>query len=116
VTAEEKLLSMVGGAANPVLSPDELAQCLLDSAVPDSAGFYINDDEWVPGYDFHRAAAAAWRLKAAKVAADYSVTIEGRELNRGQMIDNFLKMAAEHDTKAQPRYMAAPDTLEPWRI
>jgi hypothetical protein len=107
---------MVGGAADPQLSADELAQCLIDAAVPDNNGNFINDDAWLPGYDFHRAAASGWRLKAAKVAADYSVTIEGRDLNRGQMIDNFLKMAAEHDAKSQPRYMSAPDSLEPWRI
>jgi hypothetical protein len=116
VTAEEKLVSWSGGDLEPLLSADELAQCLLDAAVPDSAGLYVNDDAWVPSYDFHRAAAAAWRTKAAKVAADYSIVIEGREINRGQMVDNFLKMAAEHDSKSQPRYMAAPDSVEPWRI
>lgn len=117
MTASEKLLSWLGGAdAEPVLSSDELAQCLLDAAVPDSSGKFINDTDWVPGYDFHRAAAAGWRIKAAKVAADYSVVIEGRELNRSQMVTNFFQMAREHDAKAQPRYMSAPDTVEPWRI
>jgi hypothetical protein len=111
MTAEERLLDMLGGAdAVPALSPETLADCLLLAAVPDADGLYTNSDDWTPTYDFHRAAAAAWRRKASMVAADYSITIEGRELNRAQMIDNFLKMANEEAGLAQPRYFGAPDT------
>jgi hypothetical protein len=117
VTYEERLVALTGGAdAIPALSPEELADCLLRAAVPDNSNNYVNDDDWTPSYDINRAAANAWRLKAAKLATDYTITIEGRELQRGQMIDNALKMASEYDTKAQPRYMAAPDTTQPWRI
>lgn len=117
MTPEERLLDMLGGAdAVPELSSETLADCLLLAAVPDSGGSYILDDDWEPSYDYHRAAAAAWRRKAAIVAADYSVTIEGRELNRAQMVENFLKMASEEAALAQPRYMAAPDTAPDWRI
>lgn len=116
MTAEERLLDMVGGEAEPQLTPESLADCLLISAVPDTTGAYLQDDDWIPTYDFHRAAAAAWRRKAAIVAADYSVTIEGRELNRAQMVENFLKMASAEASLAQPRYMAAPDTVPDWRL
>jgi hypothetical protein len=64
----------------------------------------------------HRAAAAAWRMKAAKVAADYTITIENRELNRGQMVDNFLRMAQEHARLAQPRFFSTTDQGETWRV
>lgn len=107
---------MIGGEAEPQLSAEALADCLLRAAVPDTEGFYVNDDGWTPSYDFHRAAAEAWRRKAAIVAGDYSVTIEGRELNRAQMVENFLKMASAEASLAQPRYMAAPDTVPVWRI
>lgn len=116
MTAEERLLSMIGGEAEPQLSAEDLADCLLRAAVPDSDGFFTQDEAWVPGYDFHRAAADAWRRKAAKVAGDYSITIEGRELNRAQMVENFLKMASAEASLAQPRYMAAPDTVPVWRV
>ena len=117
MTPEERLLSMIGGAeAVPVLEAEELADCLLIGAVPDSDGNYINDDDWTPSYDYHRAASEAWRRKAAKVASDYSITIEGRELNRAQMVDNLLKMANEEAGLAQPRYFAAPDSGDSWRI
>jgi len=44
------------------------------------------------------------------------MTIEGRELNRAQMIDNFIKMANEESSLAQPRYFAAPDQGDAWRV
>lgn len=117
MTPEERLLDMLGGAdAVPELSAETLADCLLIGAVPDSDGNPVNDAGWNPSYDYHRAAANGWRRKAAIVAADYSITIEGRELNRAQMVENFLKMAGEEAALAQPRYMAAPDTVPDWRV
>lgn len=108
---------MIGGAeALPVLSAETLADCLLLAAIPDDGALYTDSDEWTPTYDYHRAAAAAWRRKAAIVAADYSVVIEGRDLQRGQMIDNFLKMANAEAALAQPRYFAAPDQIASWRV
>jgi hypothetical protein len=116
MSPEDNLLSLVGGEdAVPPLTSDELAQCLLDGALPDANGVFYNDPHWEETYDFHRAAASAWRRKAAKVASDYTITIEGRELNRGQMIDNFLKMASEHLKLAQPRYTTAAGALPAWR-
>lgn len=117
MTPSERLTSMIGGAtAEPVLSPEELADCLLRAAVPDSAGNFTASTDWVPSYDYARAAANGWRLKAAKVAADYSITIEGRELNRGQMVDNFLKMAADMDAASSPRYFGLAEDAESWRV
>jgi hypothetical protein len=117
LTPEVQLLALVGGTdAVPPLTSDELAQCLLFGAVPDEDGLFIEDPHWVPTYDLNRAAASAWRLKAAKVASDYTITIEGRELNRSQMIDNFLKLAKEYKSLQQPRYSTASGALPPWRV
>jgi hypothetical protein len=116
MTPEDKLISLCGGDAEPQLTSDELAQCLLDSATKDSNGLYLNDHDWEPTYDFNLAAAAGWQIKAGKVAADYTITIEQRELNRGQMIDNFLKMAETFRKRAQPRFFGASGLLPPWRV
>lgn len=118
MTPEESLVAQIGGAAaEPQLTAEELADCLFKAATPDAAGLFVNDTEWDPSYDIHRAAAAAWRIKAAKVAADYSFTVEGRELQRGQMVTNFLTLANEHARLSQPRYFAAPTTTtESWRV
>lgn len=108
---------MIGGStAEPVLSPEELQDCLDRAAVPDSAGLFTDSDDWTPSYDYQRAAGNGWRLKAAKVAADYSITIEGRELNRQQMIDNFLKMAADADANSSPRFFGLTSDAESWRV
>jgi len=108
---------MIGGAdAVPELDSDELAQALMVGAVIDADGMPPADPHWTPTFDLNRSAAAAWRLKAAKVASDYTITIEGRELNRAQMIDNFLKLAKEYKSLAQPRYTTASGVLPPWRV
>jgi hypothetical protein len=117
MTPAETLVDLLGGeTAEPVLSEDSIADCLLKAAVPNADGDYEPTDPHWESYDYHRAAAAGWRRKAAIVAADYSMTIEGRELNRAQMIDNFLKMANEESALAQPRYFAAPDSTDSWRV
>ncbi len=115
-TFEEQLVALLGGTdAMPALDSDELVQCLLTGATADSAGLTYLDPHWDETYDLNRAAHAGWRMKAGKVAADYTITIEGRELNRGQMIDNFLKLAAEYLKSSQPRYTSASGALPPWR-
>jgi hypothetical protein len=117
LTPEEKLLALLGGTdAVPQLSSDELTQALLAGAVPDAAGLFIEDPHWEPTYDLNRSASSGWQLKAGKVASDYTITIEGRELNRGQMIDNFLKLAKAYLQQAQPRYSTASGALPPWRV
>jgi hypothetical protein len=116
MTPEEQLVVMTGGDAEPQLTSDELAKCLLDAAIPDSSGNFVNDEAWVPHYDLNRAASNGWILKAGKVATDYDITIEQRELHRSQMIENFLKLAQTYLRKAQPRMTTASGLIEPWRV
>lgn len=116
LSPEEELIALCAGAVEPVLNENEIATCLIQSAVPDADGLYLDSEDWTPTYDMNRAAAKAWRMKAAKVAAMYSVTVEGRELNRGQMIDNFLRQASEFAKLAQPRYFSTQGESDPWRV
>lgn len=116
MTPEEQLISLAAADKEPFLTVSELVQCLQDSAVPDQNGTPPDDPHWEPAYDMNRAAAKAWRLKAGRVAADYTVTIEGREINRGEMVANFIQMANMYAKLAQPRYLAAPDDRESWRV
>ncbi len=116
MTIEAELIMLTAGDVEPVLTSDELTKCLSDAATIDDAGLWLDDPHWTPTYDLNRAAAAGWGLKAGKVATDYTITIEQRELNRGQMIDNFLKLSAFYLKKAQPRYTNASGLIEPWRV
>jgi hypothetical protein len=103
MTAQEKLVSMLGGAdAQPALTTDELAQLLADAQTRDSEGRWTDDADYVETYDLNLAAARGWRLKAGRVAADYSIKIEGRELDRGEMVKNFLMMARDYARRARP--------------
>ena len=116
MTPEAELIALCAGDIEPILEADELAQCLIESAVPDSDGLYLNDEDWTPTYDMNRPASKAWRLKAAKIAGDYSITVEGRELNRSQMYENFMNMSREYARLAQPRYFGAPGEDTAWRV
>jgi hypothetical protein len=57
------------------------------------AGFYY----WTPTWDLRRAAAEGWRWKAAKVAAQYEVSVgTGKTFKRDQQYAMCLKMAEQY--------------------
>lgn len=51
---------------------------------------------WKPTYDVYAGVAFGWRVKAAKVAGNYQFKDDTLQLNREQVIDHCLKMAAEY--------------------
>jgi hypothetical protein len=102
MTPVEKLIDMLGGNAEPVLDPTTtLAQLVTDAQTRDSWGRWTTDTDYVPTYDLNLAAARGWRMKAGKVAAAYNFTIEGRQVDRGKMIENFLTMSKAYAALAK---------------
>jgi hypothetical protein len=107
VTDLERLKLMIGqhgsNTAEPVLDDAELQQCLDESRIRDINNLYVGDADYEVTYDFHRAAAKAYRAKAAIVSSDYDLQIEGRGLMRSQMVRNLLELARDQSRQAQPR-------------
>lgn len=120
MTFKQQLIAMLGGdatssaEAQPALGDDQLTQLLADSLIPDDNGRWTDDPEYVETHDLNRAAGAGWRLKAAKVATDYTISVEGRTLNREQMYENCIKQAQAYERKAQPRSFRADGGMDPF--
>jgi hypothetical protein len=120
VTFLNQLIGMLGGdstagtEAEPALGADALTQLLADSLTPDEHGRWTDDTEYVETHDLYRAAGKGWRLKAAKLAMDYTVTIEGRGLNRKEMYDNAIELAKSFERRAQPRSFRADGGMDPF--
>lgn len=120
LTFKSQLIGMLGGdatagtEAEPALGDDTLTLLLNDSLVPDEHGRWTDDSEYVETHDLNRAAGRGWRLKAAKLAMDYTVTIEGRGLNRKEMYDNAIALAKDFERRAQPRSFRADGGMDPF--
>jgi hypothetical protein len=116
VTAIEKLELMLANDKEPILEPDVIAQLLEDHRTVDSEGFYPYETEWTPTYKLNAAAAAGWELKATRVATDYNIQLEGRTMNRGEMMENFLRLARQFRRRAGVTSIALGEVPEPWQL
>ncbi len=54
------------------------------------------NDDWIPTYDMHAAAADIWQEKSATVAEDYKISADGGALSREQVQEHYLKQARYH--------------------
>lgn len=59
--------------------------------------------EWSPTYDVAWAAARAWRMKAAKVANQFTFSADGQQFNRDQIMANCLQMATSCEMESKSR-------------
>jgi hypothetical protein len=105
-------LKLILGPEEPVITDPDLQSILDANRVRDDDGFYVGDTAYVTTYDMNRAAAKAFRVKAARVAAEYDVSIEGRSLMRSYMYRQLMDMAREYAKRAQPRsfLLESPET------
>lgn len=83
----------------------ELLRLYLDDlANPDTGDVFFQDyqlqkliDETV---DLFGAAASGWRIKAARVAEWYNVTVDGAEFTRNQAFRHALEMARSYQNES----------------
>lgn len=106
---------MLGGVdANPALDENTLQTLLDDSLIPDQHGRWTDDGQYEETHDLNRAAGKGWRLKATRVATDYSIQIEGRGMSRSDMFTHFIALAKSYEAKAQPRSFRADGGMDPF--
>lgn len=85
---------------------------LEESQVEDSEGRDPGDDDYVPTYDLHRAAAKIWRDRMAHYARyAFNTQIDMTKSERSQIFENFHRMARYHDMKSKPRMARFEDHL-----
>ena len=104
-------LKLIVGPEEPVLLDADLQKILDRNRIKDQDGLYVGDADYVETHDMNRAAAMVFRAKAARVAAEYDVSIEGRSLMRSYMYRQLIDLAREYARKAQPRSirLASPE-------
>jgi hypothetical protein len=112
LTSQQQLELMLANTLQPVLDQDALDTLLADAQIRDTHGRWVDDPDYVETYDLNRAAGKGWRIKAGMVAADYTITVEGRALNRAEMIEHFLTMAKQYEKKAGVRSAKLTDDAD----
>jgi hypothetical protein len=60
----------------------------------------VDNPNWTPTYDLNAAAAAIWEEKAATVAGDFNFSADGGRYDRGQVYEQYMKMARRYKSKA----------------
>lgn len=93
---------MLANDRDPVLDGDTIETLLASAQVRDANGRFPTEEAYEPTYDLRIAASRGWRLKAARVAADYDLNTDGHGMTRSQMIDQFIKMADAYGRLGAP--------------
>lgn len=107
-----KLRRMVDETTAETYSDDELSVYIEAHPLLDERGEtpYVWDsstqpptqddnEDWIPTYDLHAAAADVWEEKAAKAAQDYDFKADGGSYNRSQVYEQFMKQARWHRSR-----------------
>ncbi len=91
MTFLEKLKLLTAWDTAPELTEDELEETLAAAALQDANGLAPLHEEWTPTYDLNAAAAAAWLIKASRVAATTDEPAAGMVTSK--IFDNCRSMA-----------------------
>lgn len=90
---------MVAAESNPALDSAALGSLLDSAGLVDGLGRGPKDPDWTPTYDMNRAAMEGWRLKAGKVAGDFSFTADNASYSKGEILANMERMVAMYAAK-----------------
>ena len=63
------------------------------------------NDDWIPTYDLHAAAADIWQEKSATVAEDYNFTADGSTLSRGDVQKQYMNQSRHHLSRRKIKTM-----------
>ena len=106
MTDRDMLELMLANDTEPILDADTVTELLLRARVVDASNRWPTEDDYEDTYNLNIAAARGWRLKAARVAADYDLDVDGKGLSRSQMAEAMLKMASGYARLGGPRAYA----------
>ena len=91
-----RLRRMTDADNEPVLSVDDLADCLAMSRLVDANGLAPSDANWTPTWDLNRGAAEGWRRKAAKLVMRFDFETDGQSFRRSQAVQHCERMAEQY--------------------
>jgi hypothetical protein len=91
--------------AYPML--DELGEEPYDWDSSTSPPTKDTNDDWIPTYDLHAAAADIWEEKASVVSVDFDFGADGGSYSRSQVYQQYMKMCRYHRGRRKPTTMIA---------
>lgn len=95
-TAVVARVTMLGAVAErPVVTADEVGTVVDAYALVDTNGNAPSATDWTPTYDVSGAVAEVWRVKAARVAGDYSFSADGASYSKADVMAHCLEMEAK---------------------
>lgn len=112
--ARAELESMCASDVAPTLSAAEIDACLVRSRRTDVYGLVYTDASWTPTWDLNAGAAHGWRLKAAKVAAEFSFSTDGQSFNRSEQVKAFMDLAAMYRNRIAGSVPLVDSTVSAW--
>lgn len=65
------------------------------------------NEDWLPTYDLHAAAAQVWEEKAGPKADLYTFSADGGQYVRSEMVKQFMAMARWHQSRRAPKTRTA---------
>jgi len=65
------------------------------------------NEDWIPTYDLHAAAADVWEEKAATVASDFTFSADGGSYSRDQVYQQYMAQCRNHRGRRMPKSMRA---------
>lgn len=80
----------------PALSADDLGTIVDAFQVPDASGVLFTEEGYTPTWDVNGAVAEAFRVKAARVAADFTFSADDGSFSKGEVMAKLLQMADEY--------------------
>lgn len=90
------LRDKVASTSRPVLAEATVAALLDAYPMPDADGREPQDTDWVGTWDLNAAAAEGWRMKAGKVAGDFSFSADGSSYQKADVLAHCLEMEAKY--------------------
>lgn len=94
--AQARLERMTDAASEPVLTADDIEDCLAMSKLVDSSGLAPFDENWTPTFDLNRGAVEGWRRKAGKLAMRFDFSTDGQSFSRSQAVAHCERMAEQY--------------------
>ena len=94
-----RLKRMTDADSEPVLTADDVTDCLAMSKLVDSNGLAPSDASWTPTWDLNRGAAEGWRRKAGRLAMRFQFSTDGQEFHREQAVAHCERMAEQYRRK-----------------
>lgn len=106
----QRLRRMVAEPDDSTYTDTDLQGYVSRYPLLDADGLDPLDEDWVPTYDLHAAAADVWEEKAAAVAADFNFAADGARFDRSQIHAQYQAQAQFHRMRRAAKTM----TLIAW--